>query len=58
MFGSSAKRELQPGKFLACAVDHVVWHWLYKVKVTSVHKLMWGNTNKFFVYRDSLIPDV
>ncbi len=29
-----------------------------KVKVTSVHKLMRGNTNKYFVYWDSRIPDV
>ncbi len=29
-----------------------------KVKVTSVHKLMRGNTNNFFVYWDSRIPDV
>ncbi len=29
-----------------------------KVKVTSVHTLMWKNTNRFFVFQDSSIPDV
>ncbi len=29
-----------------------------KVKVTSVHKLMWKNTNSFFVFQDRSIPDV
>ncbi len=29
-----------------------------KVKVTSVHTLMWKNTNRFFVFQDSSISDV
>ncbi len=29
-----------------------------KVKVTSVHTLMWKNTNRLFVFQDSSIPDV
>ncbi len=29
-----------------------------KVKVTSVHTLMWENTNRCFVFQDSSIPDV
>ncbi len=29
-----------------------------KVKVTSVHTLMLKNTNRFFVFQDSSIPDV
>ncbi len=29
-----------------------------KVKVTSVHMLIQKNTNRFFVFQDSGIPDV
>ncbi len=37
---------------------HTMWYTSVKVKVTSVHKLMWKITNSFFVFQDRIIPDV
>ncbi len=45
---------------------HIFWesaHILHSLqgvnmKVTNVHKLMWKNTNWFFAFQDSSIPDV
>ncbi len=53
---SSAKEIFNQGNFLLKTMWYVYVE--CKVKVTSVHKLIRGNTNQIFVYRDSRIPDV